>query len=66
MKKQRLFMAKNKECSTSSKYKNKSSFNRVYKKDMGKQRVREIRDIVYILWNERDLSIEAIRQQQRN
>ena len=36
MKKQRLFMAKNTECNTSSKYKNKSSFNRVYKKDMGK------------------------------
>lgn len=54
MKKQRLFMAKKTECNTSSKYKNKSPFNRVQKKDMRKQGVREIRDIVYTLWNERD------------
>lgn len=65
MKKQRLFMAKKTECNTSSKYKNKSPFNRVQKKDMRKQGVREIRDIVYTLWNERDLSIEAIRQQKK-
>ena len=65
MKKQRLFVAKKPECNTSSKYKNNSPFNRV-QKDMRKQSVREIRDIVYTLWNERDLSIEAIRQQKRN